>query len=300
MVVLGISETHCATAAVLRDGAIVGCASEERFSRLKNDAGYPHLAIDADRVRLVDHHTCHAAAAYFGSPFAGAPALVLTNDNSGDGLCATASRGRGVTLERSEATPSGPGSLGSFYTLVTLLLGMKPGEHEYKVMGLAPYAPAGSTDRAAAALGVVFDFADGRPCRFEWRKPGPLYRALLEATLGLRFDWVAGGAQRILEESLLAWARRMRERYGGERPAPGGGVFLNPKAKKLLPDRPRASDLFVFPSCGDESNAVGAAYLGYLERCARQELSAAPRPFGPAYLGPGIDDGEVEIGRAHV
>ncbi len=387
MVVLGISETHCATAAVLRDGAIVGCASEERFSRLKNDAGYPrlaidallrdlalspsaidrvvlagtripsydwmnrvmrdaaytreyyavrldaprrgltgrarklgaklglldpapgkaplpegarraavttHLGIDADRVSFVDHHTCHAAAAYFGSPFAGAPALVLTNDNSGDGLCATASRGRGVTLERSEATPSGPGSLGSFYTLVTLLLGMKPGEHEYKVMGLAPYAPAGSTDRAAAALRVVFDFADGRPCRFEWRKRGPLYRALLEATLGLRFDWVAGGAQRILEESLLAWARRMRERYGGESLALGGGVFMNVKANMLLADEPWASDLFVFPSCGDESNAVGAAYLGYLERCARQELSAAPRPFGPAYLGPGIDDGEVE------
>src|SRR2546430_5728611 len=47
MIVLGISETHCATAAVLRDGEIVGCASEERFSRLKNDAGYPRQAIDA-------------------------------------------------------------------------------------------------------------------------------------------------------------------------------------------------------------------------------------------------------------
>ena len=47
MIVLGINETHCATAAILRDGAIVGCASEERYSRLKNDAGYPRLAIDA-------------------------------------------------------------------------------------------------------------------------------------------------------------------------------------------------------------------------------------------------------------
>ena len=47
MIVLGISETHCATAAVLRDGEIVGCASEERFSRLKNDAGYPRQAVDA-------------------------------------------------------------------------------------------------------------------------------------------------------------------------------------------------------------------------------------------------------------
>ena len=47
MIVLGISETHCATAAVLRDGEIIGCASEERFSRLKNDAGYPRRAVDA-------------------------------------------------------------------------------------------------------------------------------------------------------------------------------------------------------------------------------------------------------------
>jgi len=47
VIVLGISETHCATAAILRDGAIIGCASEERFTRLKNDAGYPRLAVDA-------------------------------------------------------------------------------------------------------------------------------------------------------------------------------------------------------------------------------------------------------------
>src|SRR5438552_7883724 len=47
MIVLGINETHCATAALLRDGEIIGCASEERFTRLKNDAGYPRLAIDA-------------------------------------------------------------------------------------------------------------------------------------------------------------------------------------------------------------------------------------------------------------
>src|SRR4029450_7018325 len=47
MIALRISETHCATAAILRDGVVVGCASEERFTRLKNDAGYPRLAVDA-------------------------------------------------------------------------------------------------------------------------------------------------------------------------------------------------------------------------------------------------------------
>ena len=387
MIVLGISETHCATAAVLRDGEIVGCASEERFSRLKNDAGYPRLAVDAllgdlgiaagavdrvvlagtripsydwmnrvmrdeaymrryygvgleaprrgltgrarklgaklglldpapgkapltdgerrghvtghlrlagDRVKVVDHHTCHAAAAYYGSPFGGRPALVLTNDNSGDGLCGTVSSASGTTLTRHEATPSGPGSLGSFYTLVTLLLGMKPGEHEYKVMGLAPYAPARETERAVAALGKVFAMSEGKPSLFEWRRRGPLYRALLEATLGLRFDGIAGGAQQILEEALVRWTRLAQGRYGGERLALGGGVFMNVKANMLIAGESWLGELFVFPSCGDESNAVGAAYLGYLDLCAEAGHAPAPRPFGPAYLGPDVKDAEIE------
>ncbi|MGH7356517.1 MAG: carbamoyltransferase N-terminal domain-containing protein, partial [Candidatus Rokuibacteriota bacterium] len=386
MIVLGVSETHCATAAVLRDGAIVGAASEERFTRLKNDAGWPRLAIDAilkesglqpaqidlvalagrraysrdwmnrvlhdqayareyygvglgepsrlgkrarklgarlglfepargkhdlpeaerramiaehlgvarDHIVALDHHTCHAAAAYFGSPFGGAPALVLTNDNSGDGLCATVSTGRGTGLERHEATPSAPGSLGSFYSFVTLLLGMKFGEHEYKVMGLAPYAPAGQAERAEATLREVFDLAPGDPCRFAWKKKGARYRLLLEATLGLRFDAIAGGAQRIVEENLLRWARLMRERHGGERVALGGGVFMNVKANGLIASEEWVRDLFVFPSCGDESNAIGAAYLGYLDLAAKRGVAPAPEPFGPAYLGPSIDDGEVE------
>jgi len=387
VIVLGISETHCATAAILRDGEIIGCASEERFSRLKNDAGYPRRAVDAllrelalkpadvdrvvlagtripsydwmnrvmrdeaymrryygvaletprrglagrarklgaklglldpapgkapltdgerrghvtnhlrlpvDRVRFADHHTCHAAAAYYGSPFDGRAALVLTNDNSGDGLCGTVSSASGTTLTRHEATPSGPGSLGSFYTLVTLLLGMKPGEHEYKVMGLAPYAPTRETERAVAALGRVFAMGEGQPSLFEWRRRGPLYRALLEATLGLRFDGIAGGAQQILEEALVRWTRLAHKRYGGERLALGGGVFMNVKANMLIAEEDWLGELFVFPSCGDESNAVGAAYLGYLDLCAESRRAASPRPFGPAYLGPDVKDAEIE------
>ena len=384
MIVLGITETHCATAAILRDGAIVGCASEERFTRLKNDAGYPRLAVDAllrelgltprdidvvalagarayarewmnrvlhdasyareyygvrldepagglgrkvrklgarvgladsargkfdlsdaerlgfvtehlgiarDRIVTYDHHLCHAAAAYFGSPFAGERALVLTNDNSGDGLCATASTGQGTALTRHEATPSAPGSLGAFYSFVTLLLGMKFGEHEYKVMGLAPYAPAAQAERAYAALAEVFALEADTPARFAWKRRGARYRLLLDATLGHRFDAVAAGAQRIVEERLLEWARLMRQRHGGERLALGGGVFMNVKANGLIAEEEWLRELFVFPSCGDESNAVGAAYLAWL---ARAGSGAVPKPFGPAYLGPRIDSAEVE------
>ncbi len=387
MVILGINETHCATAAVLEDGKIVGCASEERFTRVKNDAGYPRRAVDAllaslglspkgidlvalagarmaakewldrvlqdeayirdyygvrlpstrrtlgkrfrklgakfglidasrgkfgipqaerlalvtdhlgiptDRIVCLDHHTCHAAAAYFGSPFRGAPALVLTNDNSGDGLCATVSTAEGRRLTRHEATPSAPGSLGALYSFVTLYLGMKFGEHEYKVMGLAPYASESGHRRAHRALKEIFDLVDGTPCRFEWLKPGDRYQLLLRACLGLRFDWVAGGAQQLLEEILLRWVRIARSRHDGSSLALGGGVFMNVKANMLIGEEPGIEDLFVFPSCGDESNAVGAAYLAYLQECARRGIAPAPEPFGPAYLGPEVADAEIE------
>jgi carbamoyltransferase len=387
VIVLGISETHCATAAVLRDGEIVGCASEERFSRVKNDAGYPrravdallrdlglgpsdldavalagreafardwmnrlltddaymrsyygvrlddpgrglrrrarklaarlgladrargkvalseterfafvtdHLSLGADRIVTLDHHACHAAAAYFGAPFARRPALVLTNDNSGDGLCATASSASGESIARREATGSAPGSLGSFYSLVTLLLGMKPGEHEYKVMGLAPYARRSAAERAASALRGVFDLAGDEPCRFEWKRRGPRYRQLLDATLGLRFDAIAGGAQDLLEEILVRWTRLMHDRYGSDRLALGGGVFMNVKANLRIAEQDWVNELFVFPSCGDESNAVGAAYLAYHDLCTRRGVPATARPFGPAYLGPRLDADDAE------
>jgi carbamoyltransferase len=253
-----------------------------------------HLGIPSDRIVCLDHHTCHAAAAYHGSAFAGREALVLTNDNSGDGLCATASTGRGLGLTRHEATPSAPGSLGAFYSFVTLALGMKFGEHEYKVMGMAPYAQEKYAERAERALREVFELDEGRPARFRWLKPGERYQLLLRATLGHRFDAVAGGAQRLLEDALLRWTRLMRRRYGGGRLALGGGVFMNVKANMLIAQEDWVDDLFVFPSCGDESNAVGAAYLGYIEECGRRGTLPAPQPFGPAYLGPSVTDEEAE------
>src|SRR5438093_1490057 len=289
VIVLGISETHCATAAILRDGEIVGCASEERFSRLKNDAGYPRQAVDAllRELRLT-------AADIDVVALAGLRAYSREWMNRVLHDAAYARAYYGVGLHEPPGLPRPAGSLGSFYSFVTLLLGMKFGEHEYKVMGLAPYASAGATERAAQKLREVFELDAATPARFVWKRRGRRYQQLLEATLGLRFDAIAGGAQRLVEETLLAWTRLMHARYGGERLALGGGVFMNVKANMLIAEDEWVRDLFVFPSCGDESNAIGAAYLGYLDLCRRRGTAATPRPFGPAYLGPDVADADVE------
>ncbi len=44
--ILGINESHVASAALLRDGQIIACASEERFTRKKGQWGYPVRSID--------------------------------------------------------------------------------------------------------------------------------------------------------------------------------------------------------------------------------------------------------------
>ncbi len=46
MLVLGINQSNDAAAAIVRDGEILGAAQEERFTRLKHDAGFPTKAIE--------------------------------------------------------------------------------------------------------------------------------------------------------------------------------------------------------------------------------------------------------------
>lgn len=46
MYILGINETHNSSAALLKDGLIVAAAQEERFTRVKNQGGFPKKAID--------------------------------------------------------------------------------------------------------------------------------------------------------------------------------------------------------------------------------------------------------------
>src|SRR5581483_6222417 len=99
---------------------------------------------------------------------------------------------------------------------------------------------------AEEALRAVFDLEDGPPARFCWRAPGERYQLLLRAMVGLRFDWVAGGAQRLLEDVLLRWTRLMRQRYGGGRVALGGGVFMNVKANRLVGREEGVEDPFAF------------------------------------------------------
>ena len=384
--VLGIADSHCATAALIVDGRVAACVSEERYSRKKNEGGYPrrsveyclgflpdgaegldavalagreamdpawfdlltrnetyiddyfgvprsrrdwlwplfsssgrgkkarnhkrsispeerisnvaaHVGVSASIVRPVDHHLCHAAAAYYASPFAGKEALVLTNDNAGDGLCASVNHATCEGVRRLSASRSAHGSLGSFYSLVTVFLGMRQLEHEHKVMGMAPYAPASGREEALKVFREMMEYVPaGREegAQFRWRVRKRRFAHLMMKLARMRFDWVAGAAQDLLEELLEGWVREGLAPDGSGRLALSGGVFMNVKANRRLADLPEIGEIFVMPSCGDESNAIGAAYQTYYETRPQRNPGEGFVPLDHLYLGPEFSPPEIE------
>jgi carbamoyltransferase len=251
------------------------------------------MGIPAERIVCVEHHTAHAAAAYYGLANFDDDILVLTCDGVGDQLSATVSVGRNGRLERLHAVGQGD-SIGNIYAMVTYLMGMVPLEHEYKLMGLAPYADPKGTDQVFAALRRLITFDPSRPLGWERTGGCPetycsyrFFRHLLDRQ---RFDWIAGGVQKFTEAVLVEWVRNCIRATGVRRLALGGGVFMNVKANKLIMELPEVEDLFVYPSCGDETNAMGAAYALYAERAGTAKMT----PLQDLYWGPEFSDDEVE------
>jgi carbamoyltransferase len=257
------------------------------------------LGFPEDRITRVEHHTCHASAAYYGSPFRGERVLVLTSDGSGDGLCATVSVGEGGRLRRLAETKKGH-SIGNVYAQVTFLLGLVPWEHEWKVMGMAPYAPAEGAERSYEVFRRYLELPDGA-LSLKRAIPEPthlIYRRLRRELELHRFDWICAGVQRMTEDLLVRWVRTAMHKTGIRKLALAGGVFMNVKANKALMEIDSLEDMFVFPSCGDESNSIGAAYWTEAEACQAAGRPVDVAPLGDVYLGPSFSDADVEAALA--
>lgn len=395
MIILGIHDGHNATAALLKNGKVVACASEERFTRLKNDVGHPKLAIDyvlqasnvlpdqidmvalatkrtdpianqvkrialysiqdyirenyeywypllyentesdywtrllkeekfqkkgasynldfiesnpqqswaelfnEERIRLiveqlniprekiqfVDHHTGHAYYAYYSSPInSNQKVAIVTADGWGDDCNATISTVENGKIR--EIYRTAMCNMARMYTWTTLLLGMKPHEHEYKVMGLAPYAkdyirgPAYKIYKET----LVVDGLD-----FKWKqKPSDMYFYFKEKFEGLRFDGIAAGVQLWLEELKAEWITNIMNHTGAEVLYYSGGLSMNVKANKVVAELPGVKNFYVPPSGGDESLAIGAAYV------LSHEQGVALSPLANGYLGY-----EISVAEAH-
>jgi len=393
VIILGINDSHNATAAILKDGKIIACVSEERFTRIKNQGGIPiksinycleqsnvkgseldgifisgqyptplvfststkdiknptrvsimgniysrarhyqyfvlkqwleyHfpvaekindqiynlsikiitprvkaqkkeaysklLSISKDKVFFVDHHICHAYAAIFSSnfPLQRKDALVFTADAQGDKLSASLSVYKNNQFNREVEIPIRD-SLGAFFTEITIYLGMKPNEHEYKVMGLAPYAPENEVAKVYKILSQLI-WLDKKSLQFKSLIHSELFSKYLKERLpGYRFDYIAGAAQKLTENLLTSWIEENVKKYKINNVACGGGVFMNVKANQKITESPQVRQAFFMPSSGDESNAIGAAFWGFITL-----TNLVPHPLTHLYLGPEFTAKEI-------
>jgi carbamoyltransferase len=263
-----------------------------RATRLEN-AG--RMGFDEKKIRFVEHHRAHAFAAYWCSPWREGPVLILTCDGSGDDLCATVNVGQGGKIERVAAVHESQ-SLGIIYAMATTLLGMMPLEDEHKVMGMAPYGlrrvMARPQEDCFAGLlrvgGVTWARADGLPDAYRSFK-------YMRRRLGLtRFDNASASIQLLAEKVIAEWVANCARATGVNRVALAGGVFMNVKANKIIYDLPDVEELFVTPSCGDESNTIGACYAVYDEERRRAGLPTEIPPLGPIYFGGEFADVDCE------
>lgn len=246
------------------------------------------------------HHDCHAASAFFVSPFR--EAAILTCDACGEWDTTVSYTGAGARIEPL-AADSMPHSLGLVYAAITEFLGFKVKCDEGKVMALAAFGEPTYGEQLRAMCGVnggaelkvateYFRFHFDTKSRFYSDRLcdlfGPSQTPGREPST--RDKDLAASLQEATERVLLAKVEQLAARTGRRDLCIAGGVGLNSKANGWLLERGTVDRLFVQPAANDAGAALGAALLAYW---ARAKEERPPIEFNP-YLGPDTDSREAQ------
>ena len=250
---------------------------------------FKEMNLENIEIQFIDHHTAHAACAYYQRPWTG-ETLVLTLDGAGDGLCSTVNIGRKNSLDRIAATTAynSPGNV--FYSEITGYLGLKRWEHEYKVMGMAPY---GISDLCIDHIRKIVRVNPKKPLEFEnifGAYVSHVQKKLIHLLAEQRFDNISAATQQHFEDILTQWVTNAVHETGIHKIACAGGMFLNVKGNKLLRELDIIDDIFVYPAASDEGIPVGAAMEGYYRFCEREGITPNKEILGPIYYGMEYDN----------
>jgi len=242
------------------------------------------MKIDESKIQYFDHHTCHVMYGYFANPNKKEKTIAITVDANGDGRNQTVWKIENDKFEL--ISDSSECEIGRIYRAVTLYLRMKPLEHEFKVMGLAPYAKDEYVEEVTKVFEDLLDF-DGLKIIHK-NRPDNLYEFLNERLKYFRFGNIAGGVQKYTENMLNKLFEKAHEEIGFSNFVFSGGVAMNVKANKALGDLNCVDDLFIAGSSSDESQSIGACYY------ANYENNIKNKPLNNLYLGPQISHNEIK------
>jgi carbamoyltransferase len=292
MIILGINETsHDASISLLNNGEILFAGHAERYSKEKNDwytndsliqdalqYGYPDAIayyekplLKASRLFLrgglgkwqprykskfdlpihtFSHHYSHAAAGYYTSKFDDAVIVVL--DAIGEWNTSTIWVGEGSTITN-RYKQNYPVSFGLFYSAFTQLLGLKPNQEEYIMMGMAAY---GDSNKYFSKVYNYFPEVDQQKYN--------LHRGILDWDQEIaekdKFD-IAAAVQKVYEIRLKEFMWKARTMTGKKNLVFMGGCALNSSANTLLWGI--FDNVWIMPNPGDAGSSLGAAAALY-------------------------------------
>lgn len=253
---------------------------------------FEELNIRQKPIHFVEHHLAHAACAYYQRPWE-EKTLILTLDGMGDGISATVSIGQGFKIKRISETGFYDSIGNNLYSEITAYLGMKRWEHEYKVMGLAPYGrPDGIIDR----LEKIVRINPNKPLEFEnisghyLKRMQQVYRNILA---GKRFDNIASATQQLYEKLILQWVKNAIKETRIHKIVCSGGSFLNVKTNKLIRELPEVEKVFFYPASDDGGSPVGAALETYYRHCEKKRIKPQRTELKDIYYGQEFSQEEI-------
>jgi carbamoyltransferase len=244
------------------------------------------------QFHFLEHHLCHAASAFYPSPFE--DAAILTIDGAGEWTTTLLAEGKGNQIKKIQEVKT-PYSLGAFYQAISIHLGFKLIEGPGKLMGLASYGNPESKEYEQ--MRSLFSFKDDGRFEFDMsyfsyhytRKSGvsKKFTDLFGASKTEGKNWtehelnVAAAAQRVVEDVVMHMVKHLKKITQSSNLCMAGGVALNSVTNGIIAKSGLFKDIFIQPAAGDSGTAIGAALL-----LNHQKLNQDRKIQETAFLGP--------------
>jgi carbamoyltransferase len=243
-----------------------------------------------DNIKLYNHHLCHAASVFYTSPFRESAIYVADglgsvweqDDGSykyetysyylgSDNQIRTLSKQFGVIDDSLDETHLHqiyvPNSIGLFYNYITQIVGFNFLD-DGKTMGLSAY---GNPDIFYKEFLKHFKFkAHGVIDNDFAKEEVDYYSEIVKSCSDLKKQFkvkadIAASAQKVFEECYFYCLNHLYDETKNKNLCLSGGIILNSVANGKIKKRTHFENIHYFPGCGDDSIAVGSAFLAYME-----------------------------------
>ena len=269
------------------------------------------------KIEFNDHHLCHAASAYYTAPIN--CDLIITSDGMGGDSSFnfyTPNKNGLELVKKNNYTVS----IGAFYSMITKLLGFRPGRHEGKITGLAAF---GEDTKLVGLfkslwkyennilLRYPFDEIDSQWIKFDiknqlsfsekinlntssgekltdYKKRSiVLLHWLMKITDGYTKEDIAYACQKVAEEITLNEIKLVLDSLKITNVSIGlaGGVFANVRINQLIYELDRVNNIFVHPAMGDSGLSLGSAILSDIKMNDNDYITRK-YTFQNTFLGP--------------